>query len=51
VIFIDNEKVKLVRSSNYNFNFNKSDGFFIRWGKDIIDNPKYSPYGPEILDL
>ncbi len=42
---------KIVRSKNYNYNFDKHNGLFIRWGKDIDDDPDYSPIGPEILDI
>jgi len=27
------------------------DGFFARWGKNKEDDPEYSPFGPEILDI
>ena len=42
---------KMLRSDKYNFNFNKHDGFFMRWGETYEDNPRFSPFGPEILDL
>ena len=29
----DTEKYKALKSENYNFFFNKKDGFFVRWGK------------------
>jgi len=31
--------------------FNKQNGFFVRWGKTKQDDPQFSPYGPELLDL
>lgn len=43
--------LKLVRSPGYNYNFDKVTGFFARWGETPIDDPAYSPYGNEILDL
>jgi MoaA/NifB/PqqE/SkfB family radical SAM enzyme len=47
----ENKTVKMFRSENYNFNFNKSNGYFERWGKTKNDDPDFSAYGPEILDL
>jgi len=43
--------IKKVRSENYNSNFNYDTGYFARWGKNYEDNPKFSPFGPEILDI
>ena len=45
-----NHKVKILESSDYNFVFNKENGFFARWGKNKDDDPQYGP-SPEILDL
>lgn len=54
-IIIDTDKSKICRSSDssYNFQFNKLNGDFYRWGKTFknVDDPLYSPLGPEILDL
>ena len=47
----ENKEHKILRSENYNFNFNKVSGYFERWGKTINDDPDFSPFGPEILDL
>jgi hypothetical protein len=47
----DTHDVKMFRSESYNFNFNKKNGNFIRWGKTLEDDPQFSPFGPEILDL
>jgi hypothetical protein len=47
----ENNEWKLVRSENYNYNFNKKSGLFMRWGKTKNDDPEFSPYGPEILDI
>ncbi len=43
--------MKFFRSTVYNYNFNKEYGFFMRWGRNFEDDPKYSPLGPEILDI
>lgn len=40
-----------IRSEAYNFDFNPHTGFFARWGKTPKDDPAFSPFGPEILDL
>jgi len=47
----DNEHYKVLMSEEYNYTFNKDNGRFFRWGKTKEDNPSYSPFGPEILDL
>jgi len=43
--------MKIVRSGNYNYIFNTTNGFFARWGKTTQDDPSYSPLGPEIADI
>lgn len=48
---IDTDKVKVLKSENYNFLFNKSNGFFARWGKTEDDDGDLSVSLPEILDL
>ena len=48
---VENDKIKALKSPSYNYIFNKQNGFFIRWGKNKEDDPQFSPYGPEILDL
>lgn len=40
-----------LRSENYNWSFNTNTGFFVRWGKEIEDDPQFSPFGPELLDI
>ena len=45
------ERVKILNSSEYNYIFNYTDGNFMRWGKTFNDDPSYSKYGPEILDI
>ncbi|MCF7924309.1 MAG: radical SAM protein [Candidatus Izimaplasma sp.] len=48
---IENSNIKCIRSDNYNYNFYKHNGYFERWGKDYKDDPNFSEFGPEILDL
>lgn len=45
------KNVKYYKSNNYNYTFNMKTGHFMRWGRTISDDPLYSPYGPEILDI
>lgn len=47
---IDGKHLKVVRSENYNYNFDKKTGFFARWGKTEEDDPNLAPF-PEILDI
>jgi hypothetical protein len=47
---IEDKKTRKVRSKIYNYDFNKENGLFIRWGKNIEDDPLIAP-APEILDL
>lgn len=48
---IENKNIKLLKSEDYNYIFNKNDGFFARWGKTEDEDPDMSPVGPEILDI
>lgn len=48
---IENETYKIVKSPDYNYVFNKITGEFQRWGKTYDDDPQYSPYSCELLDL
>lgn len=48
---LESKNGKILESKDYNFIFNKTDGFFARWGKDKNDDPKFSPFGPEIADI
>lgn len=43
--------IKTFKSPGYNFIFNMENGFFARWGRTEEDDPEYSPFGPEILDI
>jgi len=47
----DTPSKKSVRSANYNYDFDKTTGFFARWGKTPDDDPLFAPAGPEILDI
>lgn len=38
-------------SDDYNFVFNKTNGYFCRWGTDEKEDPKFCHYGPEIFDM
>jgi hypothetical protein len=45
------KKIKKFNKSDYNFIFDRENGFFVRWGKNFNDDPFYSSYGNEILDI
>jgi radical SAM protein with 4Fe4S-binding SPASM domain len=42
---------KIVRSDDYNFNFDCKTGQFMRWGATPQDDPEWARYGPEIADI
>ena len=46
---IENDKVKILKSENYNFVFNKRNGVFARWGKTEDDDPEFGL--AEIADI
>jgi radical SAM protein with 4Fe4S-binding SPASM domain len=50
---LDKEKgpIKFLKSENYNYLFRLNDGYFTRWGRTLKDDPDYSPFGPEIMDI
>ena len=48
---MDAPQGKRCRSPQYNFDFDKNSGFFVRWGASIKEDPPYSPFGPEIADI
>lgn len=50
-IIVDTEKVKALKSKNYNFIFNKKDGHFARWGKTIHEDGNLELGLPEIADI
>jgi sulfatase maturation enzyme AslB (radical SAM superfamily) len=43
--------VKTFSSSDYNYLFNMKNGLFARWGMTKRDDPTWSPFLPEILDV
>lgn len=47
----DGELLKFLESKDYNYGFNYNTGYFERWGKTIEDDPDWSPFGPEIMDI
>lgn len=47
---LENKKFKICKSEDYNYIFNKNNGFFARWGKTKEDDPQFAK-SPEILDL
>lgn len=42
---------KIIYSKLYNYKFDKTTGFFARWGKTEEEDPLFSPFGPEIADI
>ena len=48
---VENKEAKYVSSPDYNYAFNKHTGYFLRWGKTKKDDPQFSPFGNEILDI
>ncbi len=50
LLISDSPIKKIVRSPDYNFDFDKKTGMFVRWGKTFEDDPLKAP-APEILDL
>lgn len=42
---------KVFTSENYNYSFRLTDGYFVRYGKTFEEDPVYSTFGPEILDI
>jgi len=45
------EIIKSFRSDDFNYVINLTNGMVTRWGKGEDDDPPFSPYGPEIMDL
>lgn len=50
-MIIQKPKIKVLKSKDYNYTFDTDTGFFARWGKTKKEDPSYSPFGPEILDM
>lgn len=47
----ENEYLKLMRSKEYNYNFNKINGVFMSWGENLKLDSEYCIFGPNILDM
>jgi sulfatase maturation enzyme AslB (radical SAM superfamily) len=47
---LDGDAMKLFVSSEYNYSFNKKNGYFEKWGSNRSEDPDTSPF-PEILDI
>lgn len=43
--------IKIVRTPEYNTTFDTRTGHFERWGLSFVDDPTYSPIGPELADI
>jgi len=43
--------IRRFNSEGYNYLFDTETGFFVRWGKTREDDPFFSPFGPELLDI
>lgn len=50
-VIIKNSKNVFLRSKEYNFNFDKETGFFVRWGETLQDDGKLELGLPEIADI
>lgn len=50
-VIVEDNNVKILKSENYNFLFDKKSGFFARWGKTQEDDGDFSVSLPEIIDL
>jgi hypothetical protein len=50
IIFLKDNK-KYFCSEDYNYIFNLENGEFVRFGKNEDDDPTYSEFGPELLDI
>ena len=47
----NNGHMKYTMGKDYNYIFDRKNGFFARWGATKEDNLQYSPIGPELLDI
>jgi len=50
-IVMEDDNIKTLGSHNYNFIFNKKNGFFVRWGKTKDDDGDLELGLPEIADI
>ena len=48
---MDGSIVKVCSGEDYNFVFDKRNGFLARWGRTYEGDPDFSPIGGEILDI
>jgi hypothetical protein len=48
---VESGQFKFIRSEDYNLNFDYTTGRLERWGKTPQDDPEWSPFGPEIMDI
>lgn len=48
---LQNKNIKILKSENCNYYFNKKTGFMATWGKTKEDDPTHSPFGPFIVDI
>lgn len=47
----ENDRVKLVRSENYNYDFDKKTGLFVSWGDRLKNNVEFCEFGPNLVDI
>lgn len=47
----ENENVKIFRSEDFNYNFDKKTGYTELWGRTADDDPEYCKAGPIIADI
>lgn len=47
----ETENKKLLRSENFNYNFDKVTGYYEQWGKTLEDDPQRCEFGPIIADI
>ena len=50
-IIAESKNYKILKSPTYNYVFDYRNGNFMRWGKTKEDNPQYSIFGPELIDI
>lgn len=50
LMIAESKNIKIIRSEDYNYTFNKVTGSFARWGKTKDDDPVMAP-SPEIADI
>lgn len=50
-LIVENETVKALKSPDYNYIFDKNNGYFARWGKTEDDDGNFEIGLPEIADI